>query len=144
MACFVRDHHHSSSSSLQVLQPESSKCDGTSSCSRKFPIFLSRWHRKWTSPAIILVGLKCHHENHLRNPAKVKPGAASFSTRSTDQVYRATVSAKFGSSFFFIFLGFYRFSGWNRQNPRAPAVVAGNFQSFCPGGIANGHHQLSF
>ena len=57
----------SSSSFLQVFRPEPSKSDGTSSCSGKFPIFLSRWHRKWTSPAIILVGLKSHHEKHLEN-----------------------------------------------------------------------------
>ena len=45
---------------LQVFRPERSKSDGRSSCSRKCPIFLSWWRRKWTSPAIILVGLKCH------------------------------------------------------------------------------------
>ena len=62
---------------FQVLRPEPSKSNSTSRCSRKFPIFPSWWRRKWTSPAIILVGLKCHHEKHLENPAKVKPGAAS-------------------------------------------------------------------
>ena len=72
----------SSSSSIfiinfQVFRPEPSKSDGTSSCSRKFPNFLSWWHRKWISPALILLGLKGHHEKHLENPAKVKPGAAS-------------------------------------------------------------------
>ena len=76
-----------SSSFLQVLELEPLKSEGTSSCSRKFPIFLSRGHRKWTSPAIILVGLKCHHENHLRNPAKVKPGAASFSNSTSSSFW---------------------------------------------------------
>ena len=64
---------------LQVFRPEPSKSESTNSCSRTFPNFLSWWHRKWTSPAIILIGFKCH-EQHLENPAKVKPGAASFST----------------------------------------------------------------
>ena len=46
----------------QVFQPEPSESDATSSCSRRFPIFLSKWHRKWTSPAIILIGLKMVRE----------------------------------------------------------------------------------
>ena len=49
---------------LQVFRPEPSKSESTSSCSRKFTIFLSWWHRKWTSPAIILVGLKCHQRHN--------------------------------------------------------------------------------
>ena len=80
MHCGLRRSSSSSSSFLQVFRLEPFKSEGTISCSRKFRIFLSKWHRKWPSPAIILVGLKCHHGEHLENPAKVKPGAASFST----------------------------------------------------------------
>ena len=37
-----------------------------------------------------------------------------------------------------------RFSVRNRSNPRLRSVAAENFQAFYPGGIATGHHQLSF
>ena len=42
--------------------------------------FDSKVRGKWTSPAIILLGLKSHHEKHLENPAKVKPRAGAFLT----------------------------------------------------------------
>ena len=133
---------------LQVFRLEPSKSESTSSCSRKLAIFLCWWHRKWTSPAIISIGLKCH-EKHLENPAKVNPGAASFSTYSQSSQINPLLRFLGGVFVFWAvrilgFRGFYRFSGRNRQNAMARAVAAENFQSFYPGGIANGHHQLSF
>ena len=117
---------------------------------QKSPIFLSCWHRKWTSPAIILVGLKCHHEKHLGKPRQGKARGRFLldlpSWRMRDGRSRSAMPRR--RRLFCIFLPLKRapvaiFSSTlliYRSNPRARAIAAEKFQFFCPGGIANGHH----